>query len=603
MAYQLLDEISHALKRPETYIGSVRQSTISSEVRGKNGKFEIQELQYTPGLLKLFGEILDNSVDEYIRNFKGVSKSGLDTIKIAVTGDKITIRDNGGIPVEIHTETGFYNPTLIFGHLRAGSNFDDSENREVIGRNGLGSSLANIFSTYFSVRTSDTHNEFFQIWTENMRNVETPEIKKSKEHFTEISFSPDFSIFDEKEITHQLLLLMERKAILAAASNPGLKVVFNEEVFQFKSLESFVKTLYVDSELIVHSDERWTFVIATGENHPNVKFGLVNGAECSGGSHLDQIRSMIRRRVTQKTGDVVSAQFIDRQYSVWVSARVFNPTYSSQTKEILTTPANQFLGDNTWPTFPAKITAKIQSSGIISRIIAFVTEANKKQEDKELAELGKKMKKASTVTIRKLVDANAPKKDRKKCDLYLFEGASAGNSFRPTRNPQYQGCYLLKGKVMNTWGRSTKTILDNQELREILLALGVTADGNISNLRYGRVIIATDADFDGDSITGQLLTFFYTVAPQLLEKGYIYVVNSPIYKVGKQYFYNHEDELPSGEVSYFKGLGSLEISDYREMLKNPRLDQIELDAEAHQTLKGWMGGDSAPRQKYLTEEV
>jgi len=178
--YQLLDEIEHVLKRPGMYIGSTKPHT-GLEWILKDGVYEKEELTYNPGFLKLFDEIISNSVDEHKRAGK------INQIKIYVKDNLISVWDNGGIPVLQHPEHKMWIPELIFSNLRAGSNFNDEEGRTVAGTNGVGASLVNIFSTKFKIETADGKKRFVQTFTKNMSVRTTAKISSSGQGFTEIS--------------------------------------------------------------------------------------------------------------------------------------------------------------------------------------------------------------------------------------------------------------------------------------------------------------------------------------------------------------------------------------------------------------------------------
>ena len=234
--YKSLTETEHVLLRPGTYVGStVLTEPVVEWVYDGKGKFEERTVRYVPALLKLFDEIFSNSVDESKRNPK------LNTINITVDTKKniISVYDNGGIPVEMHKTEKMYVPTLIFSKLRAGSNFDDTEKRDWVGTNGLGATLTNIFSTKFTVKTADGKKEFVQVFEKNMSKQSTPKIKAGSKKFTEITFEPDLGRFGINSIDEDHLLMMQKRVIDAAATNPNLKIKFNGKLFSFKSFEAY----------------------------------------------------------------------------------------------------------------------------------------------------------------------------------------------------------------------------------------------------------------------------------------------------------------------------------------------------------------------------
>ena len=206
-------------------------------------KMQMRDVSYTPGLLKLIDEVISNSCDE----FRRPDNMGLTKINVEFTKDgHFIISDNGGIPVVKHKEAGLYVPEFIFGQLRTSSNYNDDEVRNVIGTNGIGCKIANIFSKKFSVETADGKNKFFRSWSNNMQMLNNDlSIDKCKDHYTRFEFDIDWSRFEDvDEITEDFKDIIIKRCIDAAAANPGLKVIFNygkENIeWKFKKLDEYI---------------------------------------------------------------------------------------------------------------------------------------------------------------------------------------------------------------------------------------------------------------------------------------------------------------------------------------------------------------------------
>ena len=293
--YQLLDEIEHVLKRPGMYIGSTKPHT-SSEWILKDGVYEKEELTYNPGFLKLFDEIISNSVDEHKRTGK------INTIKVQVTASAISVWDNGGIPVVQHPDHKMWIPELIFSNLRAGSNFNDDEGRTVAGTNGVGASLVNIFSKKFTIETADGKNRFLQIFSNNMASRSTPKISKSGQGFTEISYEPDLSRFEMKTIDEAHVKLMRKRVIDIAAANPGLKLEFNGEKFKFKAFREYVD-LYTQNSVWERSKDWEVAFGVSKDGFQSVSFVNSIGTK-DGGTHenyiLNQVIEGLRTLIKKK---------------------------------------------------------------------------------------------------------------------------------------------------------------------------------------------------------------------------------------------------------------------------------------------------------------
>ena len=269
----------------------------------------------------------------------------------------VNIKDNGGIPVVKHKEAKVYIPEFIFGQLRTSSNYDDTENRDVIGTNGLGSKICNIFSEYFSIYTADKKKSFFRSWKNNMRTINDDlKIKACKQHFTESNFKIDFSKFEcGTEFSDDFISIIEKRCIDAAASNIGLKIKFKytdnnktkyESTWKFKSFEDYIKLYsdYIDiSEKMTFKDEIMDIYIFP-ENGLNVSF--VNGAECSKGTHIKAVRELINSFISDymksKEKIEISNKNIDNKYSLFGLFKINNPTYDSQTKDQLTNQVDKF---------------------------------------------------------------------------------------------------------------------------------------------------------------------------------------------------------------------------------------------------------------------
>jgi DNA topoisomerase II len=597
--YQLLDEISHVLKRPGMYVGSTKPHT-SSEWILNDGVYEKQELTYNPGFLKLFDEIVSNSVDEHKR-----SSGKLNTIKVSVEGGSISIWDNGGIPVVQHPEHKLWIPELIFSNLRSGSNFDDDEGRTVAGTNGVGSVLTNIFSKRFTVETADGKNRFVQTFTDNMASRSQAKITKTTQAFTEISYVPDLDRFEMQSIGDAHLKMMRKRVIDIAAANPGLRIEFNGEKFKFKTFKEYVE-LYSPNP-ISEKSEHWEIAFGPSkEGFQSISF--VNSIETKdGGTHenyvlnqlIEGLRSMIKKRhkVEVKPSEIKNHLFL------FINCTVINPAFSSQTKEKLITEPKDF---GTAHSISEKTVKAVFTSEVVESLLDWIEQKKKADERAELRKLNKSL---STQKVLKLIDAKG--KDRSKCVLGIFEGMSALSAVRKFRNPQTFGAFPLKGKFVNVSEMTNSSVIQNEEAVQLMASLGIRLGEAPSDLRYGSVYIYTDADPDGDSIAGLLMNFFNKYWPELFNEGRVFKVMTPLVvaKKGKEIipFYTAEDytawEKKTGakgwEVEYKKGLAALEDAEYREIIDNPVLVKMQNDKAYATSLTDWFGPDSSVRKEKL----
>lgn len=616
--YQALSEIDHVLQKSGMWIGSKNLTTKSFFIFQDEHMIQ-KDLEYIPGLLKIIDEIISNSVDE----FRRPDNLGLTEIKIQMIGSStIRVRDNGGIPVAMHKTAGMYVPEFLFGQLRTSSNYDNSDDRVGVGTNGVGSALTNILSKRFKVITCDGKKKCEVEWTNNSKKKSEPIITKCKEHYTEIEFEPDLDQFNGIErIPFDFSHILRKRCIDAAAGTLGLKVTFEiltsdediltSETFIFDNFVDYIK-LYdgiIDKNQIIYDniEGKWEYAIVP---ESNIQVGFVNGAECSQGTHIRLLEWWVENIV----GDYLKKQYklevpkstINRNYSIFVRLNVINPEYDSQTKERLVTNDYHFDKSNTYHKVSDKFISAVCNSNLIHTIIDWYHQKENAEKQKELRKMNRELK--SRNQIEKLVECNSKK--RSECELWLFEGDSASSGFRVGRDPQTQASYKFRGVVKNTFGKTQKQIFSNKEFSDLIAAIGLTFGGNdIDKLRYGKILICTDMDVDGDKICSLLLAFFYDHFPELLEAGMIYRVLAPIIiatKGNKSFrfftldeYRKVESKLAGYHIKYVKGHGGLSADDYKSMLHNQSLYQFTLDAQSGELLATWFSGSSAGRKMLI----
>lgn len=602
LKYKKLTDIEHVLLRPGMYVGSIKHRTDDISIYD-DGRFKTESVTYNPAFLKIFDEIVSNSVDEHRRNPRKLNQ-----LNVLVNPERgaILVKDNGGIIVDKHPEHDEWIPELIFSNLKAGSNFDDSEERLVAGTNGVGSTLTNIFSRVFRVKTSDGKKQFSQKFVDNMTDREAPEVVKAKSRkgFTEIAFMPDFERFEMETIDEDHMMMLQKRVIDLAACNPKLKVTFNNEDHSFKSFEEYCK-LYAEDVIYVEGS-RWKIGVAPS-NGSMQQVSFVNSVETSdGGTHVDYIANQIvthlRALIKKKHKIDVRPQEIKNHLFLFVQADIVNPIFSSQTKEKLITESKQF--GSSFEFSPATI-KKIASSEVVERILDWAQQKAIAEEKKQLRKLNRTLSKSK---ILKLIDAKARTR-RQDCSLAIFEGDSASSAFRKYRNPKIQGAFPLRGKFINVSGLSPLKVVKNKEVTSLLAAIGLKLGEEAKNLRYGKILIYSDADPDGDSIAGLLINFFGRYWPEMFEQEMICRVITPIVvaKKGKQKksFYTNEEfdewvsnprKIKGWEIEYKKGLAALEDEEYKEIIQDPKMFVIEKGDNFHATLNHWFSKNPMHRK-------
>lgn len=603
--YKKLDDISHVLQRNSMYIGSIKPHT-SNKWIFNNGKMTKSEVTYNPGFLKLFDEIIMNSVDENKRE-----GSKLDTIKIKVDKNVISVWDNGGIPVVKHTEHNEWIPEMIFSNLKAGSNFNDDEARTGAGTNGVGSSLVNIFSTEFKIVTCDGKNIFTQVFSNNMRDRTTPIIKKSTKNHTEISYIPDYEKLGMDGIDESHFKMINKRVIDIAGCNTNIKIYFNDELINIKSFEDYVKLYKEDFFSESNKDRTWSVSIAhSEEGFQQVSF--VNSTETyDGGTHMDYIMSQILgqlRDFFQKKHKVdVKPSELKNHLFIFLNSTVVNPGFSSQTKEKLITEVKDF---GYYHEISDKIIKLILKSEIVNSILDWVQQKKNADESKLARDLNKNL---SKIKVEKLIDAKG--KDRWKCSLAIFEGDSASSAFRKSRDPQTQGAFSLRGKFVNATEMNYQKLTSNNEVVNLMGAMGLKLGQKVvpGKLRYGRIIFYCDADHDGSSIVGLLINFLFKYWPELFESPIVFKASTPIVvsknlKTKKKISFYTQDEYndwlskinpKDWEIEYKKGLAALVDDEYAEIINNPKLILINSDETSKDYLNIWFGKDSDLRKTQL----
>lgn len=601
--YRKLSDIEHVLLRPGMYVGSTKSREEEIYVLGDEGRFEKRKLTYNPAFLKIFDEIVSNSVDEHRRN----SKLNEINVDIDPVNNSVCVRDNGGIPVVKHAEHDEWIPELIFSNLKAGSNFNDDEERLVAGTNGVGSTLTNIFSKVFRIETADKKNVFVQTFSNNMRDRSDVVIAKSREGFTEIFFEPDLARFGMDKIDTDHIQIMRKRCIDLAACNQSLKITFNGELFQFPTFKDYCK-LYSDN-VIYEEEGRWKVgVLPSDGSFTQVSF--VNAVETKdGGTHVDHVAAgiieWIRERVRKKHKVELKPSELRNHFFFLVQSDIVNPAFSSQTKEKLITEPREFGSKFE---MSEKSLKSILASEVVQRILDWAQQKALADERKQLRDLNKNLAKGKVL---KLIDAKA-RVMRNSCTLALFEGDSASSAFRKYRNPDTQGAFPLRGKFVNVTEMPATKVIQNQEVKDLLAAIGLRLGEEPKDLRYGKILIYSDADPDGDSIAGLLINFFGRYWPEMFTQDRICRVMTPLVVVKKKdeklWFYtaaefeewqSKQKDISKWDIAYKKGLAALEDDEYREIIQNPNLFSIQFDNDFKDTLDAWFGSDPTPRKERI----
>ena len=613
--YKAMSEIDHCLSRPGMWIGSVRDEERQSFVYDdETGKMTMKTVTYVPAMLKLVDEVLSNSCDEFRRK----DNMGLDEVRVSINTDKstITIRDNGGIPVVKHKEAGCYVPEFIFGRLRTSSNYDDTEDRAVVGTNGVGSSLTVIFSKVFKVTTADKKNQLSVTWENNMSEKSEPDISKSNDHFTETSFILDFNRFEQTSgsgLTDDFVNILHKRAIDAAAANPGLTVIWEcngqKDKWKFKKFEEYMELYddFYDPETVFSmKDDKKQVWVCPGSS---IDVAFVNGAECSRGTHLKAVRLPLGKAIAEvlkkKHKIDVTVNNISNKYGIFGIFNISNPAYSSQTKEELTTAEDTFYKDGTKFDIPEDFLKKAAKSEIVDIVVDWYKQKTEAEDQAKIRKLNREAKKL--LRSDKFINCNSKRKEDRV--LIVYEGDSAGSAFRTCRNPMTQAAYFMRGVPKNVWGLTATQVMKNQVFNDIVNIIGLQWGeyNKKENLKFSKIVIGSDMDPDGSHIAG-LLMLFFNHFPELFEQKMVCRLISPFIVANKgkrgtksfesipfnslEEFKAVEKKLKGYEIKHVKGLGTLNKEESKEMFKNPIYHYFTKDEAADLVFKKWFAKDA-----------
>ena len=595
MKWEKLSHLEHVLKRPDSYVGSTKLDTESSWVLD-DGKFVRKNLTYPPALLKIFDEILVNALDQHALHPQEVNK-----INVVYSYDTgcITVSNNGkGIPIVKHETENVYIPELIFGTLLTSSNYDDTEDRTTGGRNGYGSKLTNIYSKEFEVLVKDPENQkqYTWLWKDNMQIQrdsmdKNPKSYKGKDGEVRVTFKPDWKRFGMNTMTQDFVKLIEKRVWDTAICQQGnLKVTFQGEKIPVKKLLDYAKMHEGVDEAVAHSCDRWDVVVAPSNHTGFNQVSFVNGiCTTKGGTHVDNVanslaKDMIAELIKKKVDGASKLKPMNVKSSMFIflKSTIINPSFSSQIKSELTTKSAEFGSSFTYtPAF----TKKILDTGIRDELMSVAL-------FKEHKELKKSdgTKKNKITGVPKLDDANwAGTQKSSQCTLIITEGDSAkalAISGLSIVGRDKWGVFPLRGKPRNVRDASIKQLMANQEFSDLKKILGLQQDKeykSLGDLRYGRLMIMTDADLDGSHIKGLVLNMIHCFWPSLLGLGFVVSMVTPIIKVGRQSFFTNQayekwlreqgGSIPRGmKVKYYKGLGTSTSQEAKEYFK--AIDQL-----------------------------
>jgi len=592
--YIQLDPISHILKRPDMYCGSIKFK-MTDEYIFRDGFIKKTQINICPAISRIFIEILSNAIDNVQRSLLTDTPCKKIQVNIDKTTGSISIWNDGDvIPVEYNESTGCYNHSMIFGKLLTGSNYDDTEERIVAGRNGLGSKLCNVFSSTFKVEGYDpvAGKHITQVWKNNMRDTDGPIIKQLKKPkgFTCVTWIPDFSKFGITGYSDDIIDLFHRHVIDSSLISK-ISVSYNNEVIQIKNLNDYSRLFehHNNKEKLLINTGTCEVLLTTSDRFEHLSF--VNGVNTKlGGLHVDSWCESLLRPVVDKLNKTttvsktnthkINISDVRNFFRIFVIATVVRPEFDGQEKNKLECPAVDAVVK------PSNITS-IMKWSVISDIKDII-------KSKELVSLKKTEQKRSFCKIEGYDRANnSGGKYSSDCTLILCEGLSAKTyavagiqeGLFNKSGRDWFGILPLTGKILNVRNASNSSIISNKVVTNIIQTLGIKYDTDYTNtsafstLNYGKLLIMTDADCDGIHIEGLIINLFHALFPSILnvDKNFIVSMKTPIArvkckKIPDKLFYDERnfntwlkkrtpDDMKGMSIKYYKGLGTTKIED------------------------------------------
>ena len=615
---QVLEGLEAVRKRPGMYIGSTGPR----------------------GLHHLVYEIVDNSIDEALQGY-------CDRIYVSLNEDgSVTVKDDGrGIPVEIHPKTGKSTLETVLTVLHAGGKFGGGGYKVSGGLHGVGISVVNALSKWLVADIYRDGKIYRQSYERGITTSSLEVVGESDHTGTIISFMPDETIFDEVEFKYETL---EHRLRELAFLNKGVKIVFEDkrvdserkkEFHYDGGLVEFVKYLNKTKtpihEDIVHIDKKIgdsivEIAMQYTDGYTENIFSFANNIDThEGGTHLAGFKTALtktineyakRNKLIKENEGNLTGEDIREGLTAVISVKLPEPQFEGQTKTKL---GNTYMRGNVDSVTVEELGAFLEENPTTARTI--VDKGLRAQRAREAAKRARELTRRKSVLESTSLPgklADCAEKDPAKSEIFLVEGDSAGGSAKQGRDRHTQAILPLRGKILNVEKSRLDKILSSDEIKNMITAYGcgVGNDFDLEKARYHKIIIMTDADVDGAHIRTLLLTFFFRYMRPLIENGYVYAAQPPLYKVKKQkkeYYVYSDRELEAlleeigrtgVELQRYKGLGEMNAEQLWDTTMNPEtrtLLQVTIEdaVMADQVFSMLMGDKVGPRKEFIEENA
>ena len=595
---QTLEWQEHVRMRPGMYIGKLGDGSSADD-----------------GIYILLKEVIDNSIDEFVM---GAGKQ----IEVRIEDNKVTVRDFGrGIPLGKVVD--------VVSKMNTGGKYDSRAFKKSVGLNGVGTKAVNALSSYFyvaSVRDGQRKSATFSL---GVLQEESPLEASNEKRGTLVTFVPDGTIFKNYKFRSEYVVRMLKNYTYL---NPGLTIVYNgEKFFSENGLEDLLKEDNNEEDFaypIIHlSGEDIEIALTHSKSQYSEQYySFVNGQNTTqGGTHLNAYREAIVATLRNYYNKPYEASDIRKSIIGAISIKVMEPVFESQTKTKL---GSTEMGEG-MPSVRTYITNFVQKhlDDYLHKQPEIAEEIQKKilqaeRERKELSDIRKLARdRAKKVSLhnKKLRDCRIHLTDSKhekalESTLFITEGNSASGSITTSRDANTQAVFSLRGKPLNSFGKTKKIVYENEEFNLLQAALDI--EDSIENLRYNNIVLATDADVDGMHIRLLLITFFLQFFPELIKEGHVYILQTPLFRVrnSKETIYCYTDEervnaiakLKNPEITRFKGLGEISPDEFKHFIgQDMRLDPVMMDKAMNieKLLDFYMGNNTPERQDFIINNL
>ena len=593
-----LDWKEHIRLRPGMYIGKLGDGSSADD-----------------GIYILIKEVIDNSIDEYVM---GNGK----TIEVSIRDKKVTIRDYGrGIPLGKVID--------CVSKINTGAKYDSKAFKKSVGLNGVGTKAVNALSSYFKIQSVREEQSKLAEFENGVIINDAPVESTTNRKGTKVTFIPDSSIFGNFRFLNEYV---EKMLWNYCYLNPGLTIVYNGEKFYSENGLKDLLDQNIDSKIVypvmhLKGEDIEVAMTHSQKGYGEQYFSFVNGQHTTqGGTHQAAFREAVVKTVREFYGKNFDAVDIRQSIVAAVSIKVIEPVFESQTKTKL--GSNEIgPGMVTIRTFVNDF-IKTQLDNYLHKnpqtaelFLKKIIEAEK--ERKALAgvrKLAKERAKKANLHNRKLRDCrihlnNEKNSRRLETTLFITEGDSASGSITKVRDVNTQAVFSLKGKPLNSYGLTKKIVYENEEFNLLQAALNI--EDGLEGLRYKNVVIATDADVDGMHIRLLLITFFLQFFPELIKDGYLYILETPLFRVRNKketiYCYTEEERINAleklgrnPEVTRFKGLGEISPNEFKHFIgKDMRLEPVIIPKKMgiDELLSFYMGKNTPERQEFIIENL